>query len=72
MTIVGHRAGEIRTRALNNIMFKLTSGLLTVSDLVHFKGLYINLLEWFNMDEVSQQMDVLNLLAQLTKVIYIS
>lgn len=62
---------EIRVRALKNIMCKLDYSLISVSDIVQEKTLFVHLLEWFNFPEVPMQEEVLEFLSTLAKVIII-
>lgn len=62
---------EIRVRALKNIMCKLDYSLISVSDIVQEKTLFVHLLEWFNFPEVPMQEEVLELLSTLAKVVMI-
>ena len=59
-------------RALNSLIFKLNSGLLNISDIVQYVPLHINLLEWFNKPDVCMQSEVLQLLHQISKVIFVN
>ncbi|MFT7809161.1 rotatin [Arapaima gigas] len=63
----GHHLVEIRERAVKSIMSKLEHGLLSVSDLVQEKILFVRLLEWFNFPEVPMQGAVLELIAVLAR-----
>ncbi|KAM3593832.1 uncharacterized protein V6R79_022713 [Siganus canaliculatus] len=63
----GHTLTEIRVRALKNIMCKLDHSLISVSDIVQEKMLFVYLLEWFNFPEVPMQQEVLELLLTLSK-----
>ncbi|XP_041923203.1 rotatin isoform X1 [Alosa sapidissima] len=64
---LGHSLVEIRVRALKNIKSKLDHGLISVSDLVQERTLFVFLLEWFNFPEVPLQEEVLQLLSILSK-----
>uniref|UniRef100_A0A667ZIX4 Rotatin n=1 Tax=Myripristis murdjan TaxID=586833 RepID=A0A667ZIX4_9TELE len=64
---IGHSLVEIRVRALKSIMCKLDHCLLSVSDLVQERMLFVLLLEWFNFPEVPMQEEVLELLSTLSK-----
>ncbi|XP_042366374.1 rotatin [Plectropomus leopardus] len=64
---IGHSLAEIRVRALKNIMCKLDHSLISVSDIVQEKMLFVYLLEWFNFPEVPMQEEVLELLLTLSK-----
>lgn len=59
---------EIRVRALKSIISKLDHSLISVSDIVQEKMLFVYLLEWFNFPEVPMQEEVLELLTTLSKV----
>lgn len=59
---------EIRVRALKSIICKLDHSLISVSDIVQEKMLFVHLLEWFNIPEVPMQEEVLGLLSTLSKV----
>lgn len=56
-------------RALKNIMCKLDHSLISISDIVQEKMLFVYLLEWFNFPEVPMQEEVLELLSSLAKVL---
>uniref|UniRef100_A0A6Q2WR56 Rotatin N-terminal domain-containing protein n=1 Tax=Esox lucius TaxID=8010 RepID=A0A6Q2WR56_ESOLU len=64
---IGHSLVEIRVRALKSIMCKLDHSLLSVSDLVQERMLFVYLLEWFNFAEVPMQEEVLQLISTLSK-----
>ncbi|XP_071769043.2 rotatin [Centroberyx gerrardi] len=64
---IGHSLVEIRVRALKSIMCKLDHSLISVSDLVQERMLFVVLLEWFNFPEVPMQEEVLELLSTLSK-----
>ncbi|XP_010773834.1 rotatin-like [Notothenia coriiceps] len=64
---LGHSLVEIRVRALKNILCKLDHSLISVSDIVQEKMLFVLLLEWFNFPEVPMQEEVLELLSTLSK-----
>uniref|UniRef100_A0A3Q3FFD4 Rotatin n=1 Tax=Labrus bergylta TaxID=56723 RepID=A0A3Q3FFD4_9LABR len=64
---IGHSLVEIRVRALKNIICKLDHSLITVSDIVQEKELFVYLLEWFNFPEVPMQEEVLELLLAFSK-----
>uniref|UniRef100_A0A8C2ZKS9 Rotatin n=1 Tax=Cyclopterus lumpus TaxID=8103 RepID=A0A8C2ZKS9_CYCLU len=64
---IGHSLLEIRVRALKNIICKLDHSLITVSDVVQEKMLFVYLLEWFNFPEVPMQQEVLELLSTLSQ-----
>nr|XP_046227277.1 rotatin isoform X2 [Scatophagus argus] len=64
---IGHSLMEIRVRALKSIICKLDHSLISVSDIVQEKMLFVYLLEWFNFPEVPMQEDVLVLLSTLAK-----
>uniref|UniRef100_A0A8C4I6H0 Rotatin n=1 Tax=Dicentrarchus labrax TaxID=13489 RepID=A0A8C4I6H0_DICLA len=62
-----HSLVEIRVRALKSILCKLDHSLVSVSDIVQEKMLFVYLLEWFNFPEVPMQEEVLELLSTLSK-----
>ncbi|XP_038583057.1 rotatin [Micropterus salmoides] len=64
---IGHSLVEIRVRALKSIVCKLDLSLISVSDIVQEKMLFVYLLEWFNFPEVPLQEEVLELLSTLSK-----
>ncbi|XP_076577654.1 rotatin [Chaetodon auriga] len=64
---IGHSLVEIRVRALKSIICKLDHSLISVSDIVQEKMLFVYLLEWFNFPEVPMQEEVLVLLSSLSK-----
>ncbi|XP_026147911.1 rotatin isoform X2 [Mastacembelus armatus] len=64
---IGHSLVEIRVRALKSLICKLNHSLVTVSDIVQEKMLFVYLLEWFNFPEVPMQEEVLQLLSTLSK-----
>uniref|UniRef100_A0A3Q3IF06 Rotatin N-terminal domain-containing protein n=1 Tax=Monopterus albus TaxID=43700 RepID=A0A3Q3IF06_MONAL len=64
---IGHSLMEIRVRALKSLIFKLDHSLISVSDIVQEKMLFVHLLEWFNFPEVPMQKEVLELLSTLSK-----
>ncbi|XP_019132082.2 rotatin isoform X1 [Larimichthys crocea] len=64
---IGHSLVEIRVRALKSIISKLDHSLISVSDIVQEKMLFVFLLEWFNFPEVPMQEEVLELLSTLSK-----
>ncbi|XP_038123277.1 rotatin isoform X2 [Cyprinodon tularosa] len=64
---MGHSLVEIRVRALKSILSKLKHSLITVTDIVQEKMLFVYLLEWFNFPEVPMKEDVLGLLLTLSK-----
>lgn len=66
--IRGHPLVEIRVRALRSLICKLDHSLISVSDIVQEKMLFVFLLQWFNFPEVPMQEDVLELLSTLSKV----
>lgn len=59
---------EIRVRALKSIMRKLDHSLISISDIIQERMLFVHLLEWFNFPEVPMQEEVLELLSALAKV----
>uniref|UniRef100_A0A3Q4AK34 Rotatin N-terminal domain-containing protein n=1 Tax=Mola mola TaxID=94237 RepID=A0A3Q4AK34_MOLML len=58
---------DIRVRALKSIISKLDHSLISVSDIVQERMLFIYLLEWFNFPEVPMQEQVLELVSTLSK-----
>ncbi|CAL8400192.1 unnamed protein product [Arctogadus glacialis] len=64
---IGHSLKEIRVRAMKSILSKLEHSLLSLSDLVQERMLFVVLLEWFNFPEVPMQDEVLELLSTLSK-----
>lgn len=64
----GHPLVEIRVRALKSIICKLDHSLISISDIVQERMLFVYLLEWFNFPEVPMQEEVLVLLSSLAKV----
>ena len=58
---------------MKSIVCKLDHSLISVSDIVQEKMLFVYLLEWFNFPEVPMQEEVLELLSTLSKVyVYIA
>lgn len=51
-------------------MCKLDHSLISISDIVQEKMLFVYLLEWFNFPEVPMQEEVLELLSSLAKVLF--
>ncbi|CAG5895883.1 unnamed protein product [Menidia menidia] len=64
---IGHSLVEIRVRALKSILSKLDHSLISVTDIVQEKMLFVFLLEWFNFPEVPMKEEVLRLLLTLSK-----
>ncbi|KAM7369970.1 hypothetical protein PAMP_011257 [Pampus punctatissimus] len=64
---LGHSLVEIRVRALKNIICKLDHSLISVSDIVQERMLFVYLLDWFNFPEVPMQEEALELLSTLSK-----
>ena len=64
--IAGHSLQEIRCRALDNIISKLHYDIIPIEELLYFKDLYPNLLEFLNKHEEEEK--VLKLLLDLSKV----
>ncbi|XP_061614048.1 rotatin isoform X3 [Phyllopteryx taeniolatus] len=64
---MGHTLMEIRVRALKSIISKMKHSLISISDIVQEKMLFVYLLEWFNFPEVPMQDEVLDLLMTLSK-----
>ncbi|KAB5533141.1 hypothetical protein PHYPO_G00128390 [Pangasianodon hypophthalmus] len=62
---LAHSLVEIRVRSLRNIVSKLQLSLVSPSDLVQERQLFINLLHWFNFPEVPLQEEVLQLINTL-------
>ncbi len=67
ITKLGHDLQEIRSRALENLISKLTNHVITEGDLVQQKQLFIRLFELFNFPGFDQHEVVLNLLLNLSK-----
>ena len=63
-----HPLLDVRSRSLRSIVFKLSTGLLHASDLMHERDFLAHLLEWFNFEEVTMEGQVLSLISQLTEV----
>ncbi|XP_041824205.1 rotatin [Melanotaenia boesemani] len=59
---MGHSLVEIRVRALKSILSKLEHSLISITDIVQEKMLFVYLLEWFNFPEVPMKEEVLGLL----------
>ncbi|TPX39566.1 hypothetical protein SeLEV6574_g07118 [Synchytrium endobioticum] len=51
---LGHSLEEVRTRAWAAVAFKLSTGVLTIADLVHQTEFLCHLLNWFNQDAPGQ------------------
>lgn len=64
---LGHDLEEIRSRALANLLSKLSSHVITEHDLIQQKQLFIKLFELFNFPKFNQQETVLDLLLNLSK-----
>ncbi|XP_053198646.1 rotatin [Scomber japonicus] len=64
---IGHSLVEIRVRALKSIICKLDHSLISVSDIVQERMLFVYLLEWFNFPEVPMQEEALQLISTLSK-----
>ncbi|XP_067433989.1 rotatin [Thunnus thynnus] len=64
---IGHSLVEIRVRALKSIICKLDHSLISVSDIVQERMLFVYLLEWFNFPEVPMKEEALELLSTLSK-----
>ncbi|XP_055364222.1 rotatin [Betta splendens] len=64
---IGHSLVEIRVRALKSLLCKLDHSLISISDIVQEKMLFVYLLEWFNFPEVPMQEEVLELISTLSK-----
>jgi hypothetical protein len=58
----------VRSRTLRSIVFKLSNGLLSYSELAEEREFLAGLLEWFNQQEWIMESQVLTLLQQLAKV----
>jgi hypothetical protein len=67
ITKLGHGLQEIRTRALDSLISKLTNHVITEGDLVQQKQLFIRLFELFNFPGFDQHEAVLDLLLNLSK-----
>ena len=59
---------EIRNRALSNLISKLNSNVVTESDLVHHKELFVKLFELFNFADPKRHELVLDLLLKFSNV----
>ena len=66
--ILGHPVEEIRIRALDSLQAKLNLKLISDTDILQYKYLYIKLLEWFNFPSPPKCSVVLDILLQLSKV----
>ena len=64
----GHPLAEVRSRSLRSIVFKLSNGLLSYSELAEEREFLAGLLEWFNQEEWMMESHVLTLLQHLAKV----
>lgn len=64
----GHPLAEVRSRSLRSIVFKLSNGLLSYSQLAEEREFLAGLLEWFNQHEWTMESHVFTLLHQLAKV----
>lgn len=53
---------------MKSIICKLDHSLISVSDIVQERMLFVYLLEWFNFPEVPMQEEALELLSTLSKV----
>ena len=53
---------------MKSLLSKLDHSLVSLSDLVQERMLFVVLLEWFNFPEVPMQDEVLELLSTLSKV----
>ena len=67
-SILGHPVEEIRIRALDSLQAKLNLKLISDTDILQYKYLYIKLLEWFNFPSPPKRSVVLDILLQLSKV----
>ena len=66
---LAHANDQVRSRALQNLMLKLNTGILTSAHLeLHCKSLVPVLLNWFNFDTCPMCTEVLNLLLHLSRV----
>ena len=63
-----HPLLDVRTRSLRSISFKLSTGLLHITDLVHERDFLAHLLEWFNFEEVVMEAQALSLISQVSEV----
>lgn len=63
-----HPLLDVRTRSLRSISFKLSTGLLHITDMVHERDFLAHLLEWFNFEEVSMEAQALSLICQVSEV----
>lgn len=64
---LGHDLDEIRSRALDNLISKLSNNVIAEIDLVQQKDLFVKLFELFNFGTFTQHDLVLNLLYKLSK-----
>ena len=58
----------MRSRSLRSIVFKLSNGLLSYSELAEEREFLAGLLEWFNQNDWTMESHVLTPLHQLAKV----
>ena len=65
---IGHPVEEIRLRALENLQAKLDLKLISDTDILQYKHLYIKLLEWFNFPSPPKREIVLDIILKLSKV----
>lgn len=63
-----HSLLDVRTRSLRSISFKLSTGLLHITDMVHERDFLAHLLEWFNFEEVVMEAQALSLISQVSEV----
>jgi len=63
-----HPLLDVRARSLRSISFKLSTGLLHITDMVHERDFLAHLLEWFNFEEVVMEAQALSLISQVAEV----
>lgn len=63
-----HPLVDVRSRALRSIKFKITNGLLSVSQLANERRFLIHLMEWFNYNTWIHEELALDLLRDATEV----
>ena len=57
---LSHPLSEVRNRALENVHFKLTNGLLTKSDIIQDRNAMNALIDWVNRTAASEARDDVN------------
>jgi len=69
---LGHGNEQVRCRALQNLMTKMSTNILTGAHLeLHCKALVPQLLNWFNFDSCPMCTDVLTLINHMAQVRYV-